>query len=74
MQIRFNAEIPFSDVLNPQSADTHRQEPGSKLVRRIQFLFIYNVYILQCYCNMLDYTDLSLIAPLTDMILKNYED
>lgn len=23
---------------------------------------------------MLDYTDLSLIAPLTDMILKNYED
>lgn len=31
MQIRFNAEIPFSDVLNPQSTDTHRQEPGSKL-------------------------------------------
>lgn len=71
MQIRFNAEIPFSDVLNPQSADTHRQEPGSKLVRRIQFLFIYIFYNV---IVMLDYTDLSLIAPLTDMILKNYED
>ncbi|XP_061179996.1 adenylate cyclase type 1-like [Saccostrea echinata] len=30
MQIRLNAEIPFSDVLNLQS-DPPRQEPGSKL-------------------------------------------
>lgn len=50
MQIRFNAEIPFSDVLNPQSADTHRQEPGSKLVRRIQFLFIYMFYNVIVIC------------------------
>lgn len=50
MQIRFNAEIPFSDVLNPQSTDTHRQEPGSKLVRRIPFLFIYIFYNVIVIC------------------------